>query len=124
VLWIRIRIRIRMDPHKIERKDPDLDRIKLISWIRIRFRIKVISWIQIRIRINLQTIGQNVLNMSHLTLFKVLNLHWEARIRIRIKVKGRIQIRIRSDEQDPDPHQNDEQDPVPHQSDADPQHCF
>ncbi len=66
-----LRIRIRKDPHQIERQ------------------------VRIRIRINLQITSQNVWNMSLFEhFFKVLILYMEARIRICIKVKDRIRIRI------------------------------
>ncbi len=56
-------MRIRMDPHQIERQDPNPD-----------LNVKVVSWISIRIRINLQMKSQNV--FEHI---KFLRLYLEAR---------------------------------------------
>jgi hypothetical protein len=104
VLWIRIRIRIRMDPHQFgnldPHPDPHLHQIKI--WIRIRIRIciKLISWIRIRIRINLQMTSQKVLKMSLFEhFFKDLSLYLEHQ----------------GEKSDPNPH------PDPHQIHVDPQ---
>jgi hypothetical protein len=74
---LMLRIRIRMDPHQVER----YGRIRNRIWILM----KVISCI--RIRIHWQMTSQNVWNMSLFEhFFNVLSLNLEARVRIRIKV--------------------------------------
>jgi hypothetical protein len=78
--------------------DPDSNKNDTLDPDEHPERIKVISWI--RVRINLQMTSQNVWNLSLFKHFvKVLSLYFEARIRIRIRIRikltSRIQFRIK-----------------------------